>query len=203
MRWRGDVVGGSQASGGLPPGRMRCLALRDLQLPKNGFSWIWSCYTSGGKEFSGDNAAAATHRRHRRALVLVGEAVALADRQLFHRNLRRRRPFRAAAPRRPALRRARAAARIGPAAPAPCFFAVAGGVIFSRFVGRKPVLRHLDRSIETPPRPGRFQGPPKLAACKTLASQAAGQGTSDGRQHAPNRFICTALITKVVPQPNF
>ena len=59
-------------------------------------------------ESSGDDAAAAaaTHRRHRRALVLVGEAVALADRQLFDRNLGRSRPFRAAAPRRPALRRA-------------------------------------------------------------------------------------------------
>ena len=59
-----------------------------------------------GVFLSDDAAAAATHRSHRRALVLVREAVALADRQLFHGNLRRRRPFRAAAPRRPALRRA-------------------------------------------------------------------------------------------------
>jgi hypothetical protein len=69
-----------------------------------------SFVTCGGdreEETSGNNAAAAAaHRRHRRALVLVGETVALADRQLFHRNLRRRRPFGAAAPRRPALRRA-------------------------------------------------------------------------------------------------
>ena len=53
-----------------------------------------------GVFLSDDAAAAATHRSHRRALILVREAVALADRQLFDRDLRRRRPFRAAAPRR-------------------------------------------------------------------------------------------------------
>ena len=50
-----------------------------------------------GVFLSDDAAAAATHRSHRRALVLVREAVALADRQLFDRDLRRRRPFRSAA----------------------------------------------------------------------------------------------------------
>ena len=53
-----------------------------------------SCYTSGGEVPSGDDAAAAaaTHRSHRRALALVREAVALADRQLFDRNLGLREP---------------------------------------------------------------------------------------------------------------
>ena len=84
---------------------MRCLALRFAIAKKRVFVDLELLHEPG-EGVSGDDAAAATLRRHRRALVLVGEAVALADRQLFHRNLRRRRPFRAAAPRRPALRRA-------------------------------------------------------------------------------------------------